>query len=175
MLYHASKQAGLKELRPQISTHGKAYVYAINSRLTALLFGAPKDDFDILMDESNGKPVIYECYPDALRKVYFEKSCSLYGIREDGFLAGQTGWAPELVCECAVPVVSEETIENIYAALMLAIQKGECTFHPYSEDAQYQAFLRDELSERVRQFGITEAQMQADPRFELYFNKLLAR
>lgn len=173
MLYHASKQAGLKELRPQVSTHGKAYVYAIKSRLTALLFGAPKDDFDILMDESNGTPVIYECYPKALKSVYGGKSCSLYGLSEDDFLTNQTGWAPELVCERVVPVVCEETIENIYEELIGAIQAGDCIFHPCSEDAQYQEFLRDELSERIREFGLTDAQMQADPRFELYFNRLL--
>ena len=173
MLYHASKQAGLKELRPQISTHGKAYVYAINNRLTALLFGAPKDDFDILMDESNGTPVIYECYPDALKSVYWGKSCSLYSLSEDGFLANRTGWDPELVCERAVSVVCEERIENIYEEIIRAIQAGGCIFHPYSEDTEYQDFLRDELSERIKQFGITEAQMQADPRFELYFNRLL--
>lgn len=173
MLYHASKQAGLKELLPQTSTHGKAYVYAIKNRLTALLFGAPKDDFDILMDESQEKPVIYECYPNALKRIYLGKSCSLYILGEEGFLANQTGWEPELVCEHTVPVVCEETIENIYAEIMLAIQSGDCIFYPYSEEAQYQAFLRDELSERVRAFGLTEAQMQADPRFELYFDRLL--
>ena len=175
MLYHASKQAGLKELVPQISTHGKAYVYAINSRLTALLFGAPKDDFDILMDELDGAPVIYECYPDALKRVYWGKTCSLYGLHEAGFLPGQTGWEPELVCAHTVPVVSEEKIENIYTEVIQAIQAGDCIFHPYSEDSQYQAFLRDELSERIRHFGLSEEQIKSDPRFEAYFNRLLER
>lgn len=59
MLYHVSQQSGLKELVPQMSTHGRKYVYAVNNRLTAILFGAPKDDFDILLDQEDGKPVIY--------------------------------------------------------------------------------------------------------------------
>lgn len=173
MLYHASKQADIKELIPQASTHGKEYVYAINNRLTAILFGAPKDDFDLLIDEAEGKPVIYECYPNALRKIYAEKSCYLYALGEEGFLSHQTGWEPELVCEHPVPVVSEERIKNIYDEILTAIQKGDCIFHAYSADAEFQSFLRDELSERVRSFGITDEQMNADPRFELYFNRLL--
>ena len=90
MLYHASTQTGIKELIPQSSTHGKKYVYALRNRLTAILFGAPKDDFDLLLDEDGGKPVIYECYPNALKHVYWGKSCSVYSVREEGFLSGQT-------------------------------------------------------------------------------------
>ena len=175
MLYHASEQAGIRELIPQISTHGKRYVYAMNSRLTALLFGAPKDDFDILVDEAEGKPVIHECYPDALQKVYRGKSCSLYEVREDGFLSGQTGWDSELVCEHSVPVAAEERIENIYDEIADAIQSGACAFHAHSKDAGYQDFLREELSERIRDFGLTDAQMNADPRFKLYFHELLEK
>ena len=173
MLYHASQQSGIKELVPQMSTHGRKNVYAINNRTTAILFGAPKDDFDILLDEVDGKPVIFECYPNALRKIYSEKTCYLYGLREEGFLANQTGWEPELVCEHNVPVVSEEKIENIYNEIIASIHGGSCIFHAYSTDEEYQMFLRDELSERIRNFGITDEQMDADPRFALYFNTLL--
>ena len=175
MLYHASQRAGITELVPQISTHGKGYVYALNNRLTALLFGAPKDDFDILMDESDGKPVIHECYPNALKRIYWGKSCSVYEVCEDGFLSGQTGWDSELVCAHSVPVAAEEKIENLYDEIMDAIRRGACVFHAYSEDAAYRDFLRDELSERICSFGITDAQMNADPRFKLYFDELLAR
>lgn len=175
MLYHASRQTGIKELIPQMSTHGKKYVYAISNRLTAILFGAPKDDFDILVYETNGKPVIYECYPNALKKIYFEKSCSVYELNEDGFLLNQTNWESELVCEHTVPVVNEERIENIYEEIINSIQNGGCIFHEYSKNEEYQHFLQDEISERIRHFGITDEQMNADPRFELYFNSLLSR
>ena len=175
MLYHASQQSGIKELVPHASTHGKKYVYAINDRLMALLFGAPKDDFDLLIDEVNGKPVIFECYPNALRKIYYEKSCYLYVVNEEGFLSNQTGWKPEMVCEHSVPVVSEEKIENIYNEIIASICTDSCIFHAYSPDEEYQMFLKDELSERVRNFGITGEQMDADPRFALYFNNLLER
>jgi len=72
-------------------------------------------------------------------------------------------------------VVSEEKIENIYNVIIASIHTGDCIFHEYSTDDEYQAFLKDELSERVRHFGITDEQMDTDPRFELYFNSLIER
>ena len=175
MLYHASQQSGIMELVPHASTHGKKYVYAINHKLMAILFGVPKDDFDLLIDEVDGKPVIFECYPNALKNIYHEKTCYLYAVKEEGFLSNQTGWEPELVCEHRVPVVSEEKIENIYTIIMDSIHTGDCIFHEYSASEEYQTFLKDELSERVQSFGITDEQMNADQRFKFYFNRLLGR
>ena len=114
MVYHASQQAGLTRLLPHASTHGTPYVYAINNRLTALFFGAPKDDFDLLLDEEEGRPVVYEYYPNALERVYSGKPCSLYTLGEEGFLAFQTGWEPELVCPEPAAVVREERIGDFW-------------------------------------------------------------
>ena len=74
MLYHISKIAGLKILKPQVSTHKKAYVYAIENVVTGLLFGAPHDDFDFIISEENGIPVIMECY----RYLYLAFPSALY-------------------------------------------------------------------------------------------------
>ena len=40
MLYHVSSTQNIKVLEPRVSTHGKAYVYAIENLVTGLLFGA---------------------------------------------------------------------------------------------------------------------------------------
>ncbi len=126
MLYHASKISGLRELAPRPSTHGAEYVYAIRSRITAICFGAPKDDFDLLMDEVDGIPVLYECYPGAFQRIYAGKNCSLYKVSEEGFLEGQTGWDAELVCTSSVPVIREERINGIYSALREAAKQDLC-------------------------------------------------
>lgn len=42
MLYHISNVHGLKILEPRISTHGQAYVYAVDNLTIGLLFGAKK-------------------------------------------------------------------------------------------------------------------------------------
>lgn len=173
MYYHASKKQGLKVLQPHISTHEKAYVYAIQNRVTAICFGAPKDDFDLLTDEVDGKPVLYECYPDALSKVYGGKSCSLYTVSEDGFLHNRTGWDSELVSETPVDVVGEELIPDIYDYLMRAARRGECELVRYSPDEKYVKMLREELTERIAAFGISEEQICEDERFRLYLSELL--
>lgn len=175
MIYHASQIEGLHTLKPQVSTHGKAYVYGIRSKLMAMLFGAPKDDFDLLIDGEDGKPVVYECYPDALKKVYSGKSCQLYTLEETGFLSGMTGWEEELVCPCPVTVLKEEHIPDIYAQLMLAAGEHRCSIHLYEGSDQYLSFLREELQERVKAFGITGKYMDTDSRFTRYHNKLLGR
>ncbi len=175
MLYHASKIRRLKELVPSPSTHGVPYVYAVKSRILALLFGAPKDDFDILIDESEGKPVVSEVYLHAARKVYQGKSCSLYTVSPEGFLSGQTGWESELVSLQSVPVAREEWIPDIFSEIEKAVRQKECVFREYSETPAYQEFLRDEISARVRDFGLSDEQMNADPRFRQHLNRLLGR
>ncbi len=174
MLYHASHISGLKELRPQVSTHGKPYVYAIRSKLMAMLFGTPKDDFDLLIDVEDGKAVLYECYPDAVKKVYSGKTCSLYTLEETGFLEGVTGWEEELVCSAPVQVVAEEKVDDIYGRIMDAVQENACEIHLYERSESYLSFLRDELQARVDAFGISEEYRNRDPRFVAYHNSLLS-
>ena len=173
MLYHSSKIRGMKTLEPHVSTHGKAYVYATRNRTTAICFGAPKDDFDLLMDVCDGKTVLFECYPDALKRVYSGKSCSLYTVKEDGFIQGRTGWDEELVSENSVEVLQEQMIPDIYEFLMCASTKGDCMINLYSDDEEYTTMLREELSERIIAFGISKEQMNNDWRFLKYFSKIL--
>ena len=169
MLYHASKEKGLETLEPRVSTHGKAYVYAIRSRVAAVCFGAPKDDFDLLMDEEDGIVHLYECYPHAVEKIYGGKSCRLYEVGEEGFLSGMTGWDAELVCEAAVPVLREEYIRDIRSFLLQAQAQGKCVLHRYSQDGQYRSMLREELGERIRAFGLRDEDIQNDPRLRPIF------
>ena len=162
MLYHASKERGLLLLEPRVSSHSRAYVYAIHNKITAVCFGAPKDDFDLLMDEVEGVPHLYECYPHAVELVYNKKSCSLYEVSEEGFASGKTGWDAELVSEKAVPVTKEEHIEDIYLYLITASEQGKCVIHTYSDDPEYQSMLREELGARIKDFGLDEAEVKKD-------------
>ncbi len=171
MLYHASSVSGLGELEPRISTHDKPYVYAICNKVTAACFGAPKDDFDLLMDEVDGVPHLYECYQDALKTIYAGKSCSIYTVHEEGFLSGVTGWDVESVCEHTVPVVQEEQIEDLYQYLQNAASRGACVVHSYSEDASYQSMLREEICERIRDFGLSEEAVKKDKRIARFCKK----
>ena len=66
-------------------------------------------------------------------------------------------------------MIREERIEDLYAFLTDAEEHGECVIHQYSEDEQYQAMLRDELGERIRDFGLTEEQVRQDERLRRIF------
>ena len=174
-LYHASNTPGIKLLEPRTSTHGVPYVYAIKDRLTALLFGAPKDDFDLLVIIVDGVTSVYECYPGALEKVYKGKRCSLYEIDGAGFSSGVTSWDAEYVNENAAPVLNEYRITDIYAEIMSFAQSGELVIHRFSDDAKYIEFIKDELTSRIHYFGMTDESMDKDPRFKLYLNEIIGR
>lgn len=168
MLYHASNIHNLQYLKPNKSTHGGSY-----DKVTAVCFGAPKDDFDILIDEEDGVPVLFECYPDAFKKVYKGKSCSLYTVEEEQFVSGRTGWDSELVSENTIQVLNEDMILDIYDYIIEAANRNECILNLYSDSESYQHMLKEELEERIKDFGLSKEQMANDNRFELYFSKIV--
>lgn len=173
MLYHASPTAGLRVLQPRPSAHGRAYVYAIRGRAAALAFGAPWDDFDFLMDEEQGVPSLYECYPGALAARYQRRGCSLYTLPETGFLQGVTGWAPEWVCPEPVPVAEEQAVPDLYAALLAEQAAGRLALYPYSESPERKAMVARHLVDRLVRSDYWR-RADADPRFQTHFAPLLA-
>lgn len=174
MLYHISAISGIQVLVPKISSHGKPYVYAIDNFVTGLLFGAKCDDFDfILTQTADGIPEVYECYPNAFRRVYQGKTCSVYELKDDGFLRGVTSWSPELVCEQEVPVQKEHTIENLYEKLLEEISRGRLILHPYQDQPEYKRNIAQHIVDRLIRFDLVDS-AQTDARFQQYYKGLLA-
>ncbi len=173
MLYHVSPVHGIAILEPRVSTHGKAWVYAVENRTTGLLFGARHDDFDlILSNTAEGTPVVYECYPDAWEQVYQGKSCSLYTVKEEGFLRGMTGWSPELVCEHAVPVEHETVIEDLALELEKERMAGRLIFHRYEHTAEYKRRIANQVVDRLIRFGVLENDIH-DERLTTHYGKII--
>lgn len=175
MLYHASPAAGLRQLSPRLSSHGKPYVYAVDSLVTGLLFGAKQDDFDLMLfTDRQGRPVVCECYPDALPTVYQGKSCSIYLVSEEGFLRGVTGWAPELVCETAVPVLQELRVDDLYRRLLEEEQAGRVTLRRYRHTPAYRKLVASHITDRLIRFDIDpEHCMEREPRFAAHYPELI--
>lgn len=97
--------SGIKILKPTVSSHEKAYVYAMDNPVTGLLFGARHNEFAFLIDcNKNGIPVVCKCYPDVFCSVFRSKNCSIYELDDDVFLRGVTEWSPKLICETEVPI-----------------------------------------------------------------------
>lgn len=81
-----------KALFPHVSSHNKAYVYAIENYVTGLLFGVKQDDFDFCIStDEKGLTTVYECYPDAFKSIYQGKSCSVYVVDDEGLLTIMDG------------------------------------------------------------------------------------
>lgn len=174
MLYHVSATPGLKILQPRISSHGKAYVYAIDNLVTGLLFGAKKDDFDFLLDvDKDDTPVIYECYPDAFSTIYRGKRCSVYELMEEGFLRGVTGWDPELVRETEAAVEKEYVIPDLYARLLEEEAKGNLIIHRYRQDPEYQEIISEHIKDRLIRFDLLEYFDTKDIRGEKYYRAII--
>lgn len=89
MLYHVSETPNLTILRPQVSSYRKAYVYALGNLVAGLFFGARQDDFDFRIDnDTQERPVVYECYPHAFSSVFQGKGCSVYELCGENFQNG---------------------------------------------------------------------------------------
>lgn len=170
MLYHISKTPGLTTLVPHVSTHRKAYVYALENVVLGLLFGAQKDDFDFLIQSENDTAVITECYPDAFRQIYQNKSCSIYEVPEDGFLRGMTSWSPELVCEKEVPVLREIPVPDLYARLLEEEAKGNLILHRYADTTEYKQMISRHIVDRLIRFDMVYTE---NSRIRQHYGKLI--
>lgn len=170
MLYHVSKTPGLKVLKPQVSTHKKAYVYAIENVVTGLLFGAPHDDFDFMISEENGIPVISECYEDAFALVFKDKECFVYEVREEGFQRGMTSWSPELVSETEVQVLNEIPVRDLYSRLLEEEANGNLVIRRYEDTAEYKSNVSEHIVDRLVRF---DAVYTENERIKGHYGKII--
>lgn len=157
-------------MKPQSSTHKKPYVYATENIVTGLLFGAPHDDFDFIIDEENGTPVIMECYPNAFYQIFKDKSCSVYEIDEDGFMRGMTPWAPELVSETEVKVIRESIVKDLYSSLLEEEAGGNLVIRRYEEKMDYKHTISEHIVDRLIRSDAVYAQNE---RLEEHYCKLI--
>lgn len=175
MLYHVSPKKGLKTIQPHVSTHKKSYVYAIENMVTGILFGAKHDDFDFMIDtDENGIPIICECYPDALKNVFQEKSCSVYEVEDKDFQRGLTSWEPELVSEKEVEVIREIVIVDLYEQLLKEEQNENLKIYRYSFCDDYRKKVASHVVDRLFRFEIDlDNCMEKDIRFATYYKGII--
>ena len=173
MLYHVSPNAGLKTLYPRVSSHKKAYVYAIENFVTGLLFGVKMDDFDISTDE-NGFPTVYECYPDAFKNIYQEKSCSVYVVNDEGFKRGLTSWSAELVCDTEVAVQDEITVTDVYERLIEEESLGNIKICRYEFNDDYRKKISAHVVDRLIRLDVDlQHCLEQDIRFATHYRRII--
>lgn len=175
MLYHVSERAGLTVLRPHVSSHGRAYVYAVDNLVTGLLFGARHDDFDLyLSTDGAGVPVVRECWPGAFREIYRGKRCSVYEVDEAGFRRGVTSWDSELVREGEVAVARETAVDDLYQRLLEEERRGALRVLRYEHSDEYRRVIAGHVIDRLIRFDVDlDACGETDSRFATHFRGLV--
>jgi hypothetical protein len=133
IVYHGSKEHGLKKLMPRESTHG-LYVYATPEKVLALHFsGRCGDDltYDIghFDNDKSGPWELVENIPGAFEKMY-SNSSSIYSLPDDTFKNIHTGFQ-EVVSEVEVDVINEEYCENVYDGILKAEKEGLVKIYRY--------------------------------------------
>lgn len=173
MLYHISRTQGLSIIEPRVSTHGKAYVYAVENMVTGLLFGAKQDDFDFIISTDDAdRPIICECYPGVLEAVYRGQVCSVYSLDDTGFLRGMTSWSAELVCKQAVAVCEEIRVPDLYERLLEEVERGNLIVHHYEDTPTYKQKISKHIADRLIRFGVD---LEAPPqRIAEHYGDLIA-
>lgn len=133
IVYHGSKEHGIKRLEPRKSTHG-VYVYATTEKVLALSFSGRCGD-DLTYDighfdtDKNGPWELVENIPGAFDKM-FSNSSSIYSFSDETFKHIDTGFE-EVVSEVGVDVVNEEYCENVYEELLQAERAGLIKIYRY--------------------------------------------
>ena len=175
MLYHVSPNAGLKTLYPHVSSHKKAYVYAIESFVTGLLFGVKMDDFDFdISTDENGIPTVYECYPDAFKNIYQGKSCSVYVVDDEGFQRGLTSWSEELVCDTEVAVQNEIIVGDLYERLIEEESLGNIKICRYEFNDAYRKKISAHVVDRFIRFDVDLHNcLKQDIRFSTHYKRII--
>ena len=175
MLYHVSPNAGLKTLYPHISSHKKAYVYAVEDLVTGLLFGVNHDYFDFCIStDENGLTTVYECYPDALKNIYQGKSCSVYVVDDEGFQRGLTSWSAELVCDKEVAVQNEIIVADLYERLIKEESLENIKICRYEFNDDYRKKISVHVVDRFIRFDIDLHNcLERDVRFSTHYKGIV--
>lgn len=133
LVYHGSKEHGLKRLEPHKSTHG-VFVYATPEKVLALHFSGRCGD-DLVYDighfdsDRTGPWQLVELVPLAFDKMY-SNSSSIYSFSDETFKDIHTGFR-EVVSEVGVDVIDEEYCENVYDGIIKAEQEGLVKLYRY--------------------------------------------
>ncbi len=132
VVYHGSKEHGLKRLEPRESTHG-SYVYATPEKVLALHFsGRSGDDLTYSLGRFEGKEgpwILVENIPGALERMYLNDS-SIYTLPDDTFEDKHTGFK-EVLSEVGVDVLEEEYCPSVFEGLMNAEKQGLLKIYRY--------------------------------------------
>ena len=135
--YHGSPQGGLTVLRPQLSEHGKPYVYfTINPIVAALYTVRPVDKpfhwYPYGFTEK-GTPVYTEYYPHAAEDIYRGKVGYLYSCQKIDHLSSPIAIQDTYVTNTPQPVDRCVVLEDVYLQLLEYERMGELMIQRFEQ------------------------------------------
>lgn len=152
MYFHGSKVSGIKELKPNLSSHDDSYVYLTTNRSVALIYtvNAIERFYEInnLDKPSEFQPwysygfdkdknlVIEEYYENAFVDTYKGKSGYIYTCKEPKEYNNPTNIFCAITTKENVEVLHEEYIEDVYEELNRLIEIKEIKLIGYHQRTQ---------------------------------------
>jgi len=144
-VYHSSKIQGLKVLEPRVSSHDKAWVYAMEKPEYCSLFLGDCNDFINQIGFVNDVPEIVERFKDSLLYAYENKSGSIYTLDATNFKKGMTTFSVELVNENPCDVVREDKIQNSLENILKLESEGKLIIYRYPKVPSHYPSDRSDL------------------------------
>lgn len=157
-LYHGSSMCGLKELIPQLSEHGKPYVYFTSSPVLALLYAVkpvPKP-FSYYPYGFEGETIIYsEYWKNAFRELYSGKSGYLYQCDVDDAFDNPTSINCVYTIEKPIKINKCDEIIDVYKELTKYVKSGELKIKQYERISKDEfAFIHDDFIKTIEKYNL---------------------
>lgn len=170
VVYHGSREKGLKQIKKHTGTHQKECVYAVDNEVIALLFASNENcngDYDYSIGCVDEIPYIVERWPGILNKIYTTQA-SLYKLDGKNFNHYDYLWQPEVISFFDEPVLEEIEIENVLEKLRIFQNEGRLKIYDYPNRPDDIPMDNSDLIETAKLFesmGIKGAEEQL---YELY-------
>jgi len=159
-VYHSSKIQGLKTIEPNISTHGKSWVYAMQRPECCLMFIGGTGDLVNQTGFVEGVSYIAERFERALECAYKDQSGSIYTLDATDFKSRETSFDAELVCEHSCDVVEEEKIENALPRILALETEGKLVIYRYPNLPEWLPTDKSDIVKKVvgwvEKYGLSE-------------------
>ncbi len=143
-LYHGSRTADIKVLKPNQADHDRPYVYMTTIDVVAALYlcnavERPYYWFPYGFENGSDIPVYHELYPDALREVSENVTGYIYEVTAENnqvipfknIPCARLATEPVQVTDCI-------RVENAYDLLMAYVKQGKLKISRYEEKTQQQ-------------------------------------
>lgn len=143
-LYHGSRTADIKVLKPNQADHDRPYVYMTTIDVVAALYlcnavERPYYWFPYGFENGSDIPVYHELYPDALREVSENVTGYIYEVTAENnqvipfknIPCARLATEPVQVTDCI-------QVENAYDLLMAYVKQGKLKISRYEEKTQQQ-------------------------------------